>query len=310
MVRTHATQKLVDKHPALGLIGNTPIVRLDLFDDELADVQVWAKMEAYNPTGSLKDRSVLRILAEGVMAGQLHAGKTILDASTGNAAISYAMIGRVLGYPVEVVVPASVSAEHRQRLALYGAEVHFTDPARGHDGTITEARRRFESDPDHYFFANQYGNEHNWMSHYDGTAAEIWEALGSQITHFVAGVGTGGSLTGCARRLKAYDSNIQVHCVVPDPFPGIEGLKPLDAPREYVPSVLDEALIDERWPVDEEDASHMNQLLAARGLFVGQSSGAYVDCAYRLARRIQSGCIVTLLNDTGERYWSPPLWED
>jgi len=254
-------QDLIAEHPALGLIGNTPLVRLDLFKDELPDVEVWAKMEAFNPGGSLKDRPVLRMLSEAVGDGRLHAGKTILDSSSGNAGIAYAMIGAVLGFPVTIVIPDNASVERKKRLRAHGAHCHFTDAIKGYDEALRQVRRMYDAEPDKYFFSDQYGNSHNWMAHYDGTANEIWEQSNGRVTHFVAGVGTGGTITGIGRRLKELNSNIQVHCVVPDPFPGVEGLKPLGSEHDIIPEILDQSVIDERWDCDEDRVYKCNQLL-------------------------------------------------
>lgn len=314
MALTDAVHRLIDRHPALGLIGNTPLVRLDLYDQELDGIEIWAKVESFNPGGSLKDRPVLRMLAEAVVDGRLSPGKTILDSSSGNAGIAYAMIGSVLGFPVKIVIPDNASLERKKRLWAHGAQTHFTNAQDGYDEALREVRRLYEASPDEYFFCDQYGNDHNWRAHYDGTAEEIWSVLGDRVTHFVAGVGTGGTLTGIGRKLKERKSAIEVHCVVPEPFPGVEGLKPLGSDHDIIPEILDESVIDERWDLDEDHAWQTSQDLARRGLFQGQSSGAYVRTAWRLAKRLQSegrknAVIVTLLNDLGARYFSTRLWD-
>jgi cysteine synthase B len=306
---TQAVSDIIAQHPALTLIGNTPLVRLDLFDDEFPEVEIWAKMEAFNPGGSLKDRPVLRMLSEASADGRLEPGMTILDSSSGNAGIAYAMIGAVLGHPVKIVIPNNASMERKKRLWAHGAETHFTDAQLGYDEALREVRRIYESDPSKYFFCDQYGNQHNWLAHYDGTANEIWDRLGDKVTHFVAGVGTGGTITGTGRRLKELKPSLEVHCVIPDPFPGVEGLKPLGSDHDIVPEILDQSVIDGRWELDLDHAWERNQQLAKRGLFVGQSSGAYVETCYRLAKEIKKGCIVTILCDIGARYFSTRLWD-
>lgn len=302
-------QDIIARYPVLQLIGKTPLVRLDLFREECPDVEVYAKAEMFNPGGSIKDRPVLRMLTEAILSGALRPGKTILDSTSGNAGIAYALIGGVLGYPVELVIPGNASEERKQRIRAHGAQIVFTDPSEGYDEALREVHRRAKANPDRYFFCDQYSNDNNWRAHYDTTAVEIIEQTGGQVTHFVAGVGTGGTITGTGRRLKAYKSTIEVHGVMPERFPGVEGLKPLGRPEDIVPKILDEQIIDARWPVGIEDSYQMCVRLARAGLFVGQSSGAYMRGVYEVARSIKRGVIVTILNDIGERYFSTHLWD-
>jgi cysteine synthase B len=299
----------LERHPALGAIGNTPLVPVDLFRDELPGVEVLAKLESLNPGGSLKDRPVLRMLLAALADGRLEPGKTVLDSSSGNAGIAYAMIGGLLGLPVEIVIPDNASLERKRRLRAHGARLHFTDAVLGYDEALREVRRRHLAEPERYFFCDQYGNEDNWRAHYETTAVEILEQCGGRLTHVVAGVGTGGTVTGLGRRLKEHDAAIRVVVVVPDAFPGIEGLKPLGQPEDIVPAILDEGVIDERVPVTGDEAAAMCQRLARAGFFVGQSSGAYLVGVERVARRVKRGRFVTLFNDLGERYFSTRLWE-
>ena len=301
---------LIDRHPALGLIGNTPLVRLDLLKDELPDVEVLAKVEYFNPGGSLKDRPVLRMLAEAIAAGVLRPGQTILDSSSGNAGIAYAMIGAILGWDVELVVPGNASLERKKRILAHGAKLTFTDPVEGYDEALREAHRLAESDTEKYFLCDQYANEGNWRAHHDGTAEEILAQTERRITHFVAGVGTGGSVTGAGRRLKEHDSDIQVWSVRPEVFPGIEGLKPLGHPGDIVPRILDDSVVDRWIDVTSEEARAWSHALARAGLFAGQSSGAYLEGVRQAGREAGAGVIVTLLCDFGERYLSTPLWPD
>ena len=302
-------QPLLARHPALRAIGQTPLVPLDLFRDELPAVEVLAKHEGLNPGGSLKDRPVLRMLLAALLDGRLRPGLTILDSSSGNAGIAYAMVGRILGYPVEIVIPDNASVERTRRMRAHGARLVFTDALAGYDEALREVRRRFEAAPDRYFFCDQYGNADNWRAHYETTGAEILAQTGGRLSHFVCGVGTGGTLTGVARRLKEHDPRVRVVCVVPEAFPGVEGLKPLGSPDDIVPAILDEGLIDERVDVGVEESYLMCVRLARAGFFVGQSSGAYLAGVECVARRAGAGRFVTVLNDIGERYFSTRLWD-
>src|SRR6266849_4652607 len=301
-------QALVDRYPALRAVGNTPLVPVDVLRRELPDVEVFAKMESLNPGGSLKDRPVLRMLLSALDDGRLKPGKTVLDSSSGNAGIAYAMVGRMIGLPVEIVIPDNASAERKKRMRAHGARLVVTDALLGYDEALREVHRRAKTDPDRYFFCDQYSNDDNWRAHYETTAEEIISQTGGRLTHLVAGVGTGGTITGLGRRLKEHDPTIRVVCVLPEVFPGIEGLKPL-GPGDIVPAILDETVIDERIPVTSEDAYTMCVRLARAGFFVGQSSGAYMVGVERIARRERAGRFVTLFNDLGERYFSTRLWD-
>jgi len=302
-------EPLLARYPALRAVGNTPLVPVNLFRDDLPEVEVFAKMECLNPGGSLKDRPVLRMLLTALTDGRLRPGKTVLDSSSGNAGIAYAMIGQMIGLPVEIVIPDNASAERKKRLSAHGARLVFTDAVQGYDEALREVRRRYEADPDRYFFCDQYSNADNWRSHYETTAAEILEQTGGRLTHVILGVGTGGTVTGLGRRLKEHDAKIRLICVIPDAFPGIEGLKPLGHPEDIVPAILDERVIDERIPVSSEESYAMCWRLARAGFFVGQSSGAYMVGVERVARRERRGRFVTLFNDLGERYFSVRLWD-
>jgi cysteine synthase B len=299
----------LDRYPALRAIGQTPLVPVDLFREELPDVEVFAKMECLNPGGSLKDRPVLRMVLGALADGRLQPGKTILDSSSGNAGIAYAMVGRMIGVPVEIVIPDNASAERKKRLRAHGARLVVTDALLGYDEALREVSRRARAEPDRYFFCDQYSNDDNWRAHYETTAEEILEQTGGRLTHVVAGVGTGGTITGLGRRLKEYHPHIRVVCILPEAFPGVEGLKPLGRPQDIVPAILDEKVIDERIPVTVEETYAMCQRLAAVGFFVGQSSGAYLAGVEHIARRERNGRFVTLFNDLGERYFSTGLWD-
>ena len=297
------------EYPLLQLIGQTPLAKINLFADELPNVDIYAKIETYNPGGSIKDRPVLRMLTEAIASGELTHKKVILDSSSGNAAIAYAMIGGALGYTVELVIPDNASEERIKRIQSHGANIIHTDAILGYDEALREVDRRYEADPERYFFNSQYDNDNNWLAHYETTGVEIWEQTGGKITHFVAGVGTGGTITGVGRRLKNYNPDIQVYSISPEVFPGIEGLKPLGDPENIVPAILDESVIDSRIPTTIEDAYEMCSRLARQGWFVGQSSGGYLYGAYKVAQEIQEGVIVTVFNDLGERYFSTRLWD-
>ncbi|MDE0469415.1 MAG: cysteine synthase family protein [Candidatus Poribacteria bacterium] len=299
----------LSEYPLLQVIGQTPLAKIDIFADELPNVDIYAKLETYNPGGSIKDRPVLRILTEAIASGELTHEKVILDSSSGNAAIAYAMIGAALGYKVELVIPDNASEERIKRIQSHGATIIHTDALLGYDEALREVDRRYEAQPDRYFFNSQYDNENNWLAHYETTGVEIWNQTGGKVTHFVAGVGTGGTVTGVGRRLKNYNPDIQVCSISPEVFPGIEGLKPLGDPDAIVPAILDESVIDCRIPTTIENAYEMCSRLAQQGWFVGQSSGGYLYGAYKVAQQIQEGVIVTVFNDLGERYFSTRLWD-
>ena len=296
----------VAQYPPLLAIGNTPTLKLDLPMD-LGDVEIYAKFEHLNPGGSIKDRPVLRMLAGGVMSGELTRDKRILDATSGNAGVAYAMIGATLGYGVTLVMPENASEERKKRVRAHGAEVIFTDPMLGYDETMREVKRVNERDPGRYFFCDQYSNMNNPQAHYDTTAEEILEQV-PEITHFVAGVGTGGTISGVGRRLKEADSRIQVIGINPPEWPGIEGLKPLGE-EHIVPETFDESVVDRMIPADVDEAKRMSRVLASVGVFAGQSSGGYVMGAYDVALGIEEGRVVTILNDIGERYFSTGMWD-
>ena len=306
MPQPKAFQDFLAAYPSLQVIGNTPMVKLDLPLD-IGHAEIFAKYEHLNPGGSIKDRPVLRMLVEAMMAGELTRDKTILDSTSGNAGIAYAMIGATLGCRVQLVMPANASEERKKRIRAHGADIVLTDPLLGYDESLREVRRRFDEDPDAYFFCDQYKNNNNWRAHYESTAEEVL-AQAPDITHFVAGVGTGGTITGVGRRLKKEKPGIKVICIVPGDWRGVEGLKPLGE-GAIVPEILDESIIDERIDIDVDAAHDMSRLLASRGIFVGQSSGAYLQGARQVAQRDKQGQIVTVFNDIGERYFSTGMWD-
>ena len=270
------------------------------------DAEVFAKYEHLNPGGSIKDRPVLRMLVEAILAGDLTPDKTILDATSGNAGIAYAMIGATLGYRVALVMPENASEERKKRLIAHGAEIIFTDPMLGYDETLYEVKRRYESEPDKYFWCDQYSNMNNPQAHYDTTGEEILRQA-PDITHFVAGVGTGGTISGVGRRLKEHDGGIRVVGINPPEWPGVEGLKPLGE-GHITPTTLDESVVDEMLPIDVDEAKDVSVALSSKGLFAGQSSGAYMLGALKVAERAGAGKVVTIFNDIGERYFSTGMW--
>lgn len=293
-------------------IGNTPLVELDLVAEVASGTRLFAKLEGSNPGGSIKDRAVARMLAEGIASGALDGGRRLLDSSSGNAGIAYTMLGAALGIPVTIVVPGNASRERLERMAAHGAELILTDPIEGYDHALREAKRIAQAHPNRYWHCDQYSNANNWRAHYDGTGQEILEQVrqctGGIPDAFVAGVGTGGTITGVGRRLREACQNIHIASVIPEPFPGIEGLKPLSDPSDIVPAILDSSLINERIPVTLEQAIEMCKQLSHGGFFVGPSSGAYVHASLKLAVSGKYRTIVTILSDTGERYSSTGVW--
>lgn len=293
----------------MDLIGNTPLVDLSAFSPAPSQIKLWAKAEWRNPGGSLKDRPVARMLGEAIRSGELTSGRIILDSSSGNAGISYAMIGAALGYRVTIVIPGNASRERKQRLRAHGAELIETDPLEGYDEALRHVRALYRAAPERYFFCDQYGNDNNVLSHYEGTGAELVRQAPGPLTHFVAGVGTGGSLTGIGRRLKEAWPDIRIIAVRPERWPGVEGLKPLGEPDDIVPDIFDASVVDDWVEVLADETRHYCQQLARHGYFVGQSSGAYVAACCKLMAGLNEGRVATLLCDLGERYFSAGLWD-
>ena len=293
-------------------IGRTPLVELAALPGLPDEVRLFAKLESVNPGGSIKDRPVSRIITKALRDGRLGEGRRLLDSSSGNAGIAYAMFGAAAGIGVTLVVPGNASKERLSRIAAHGAEVILTDPLEGYDFAVLEAGRLAAEQPGRYWYANQYANEDNWLAHYHTTGAEILEQLaeraGAPPDAFVVGVGTGGTLTGVGRRLKEAWPDTHIATVIPDRFPGIEGLKPLGLSGDLVPEIFDEELIDERIEITSEQGLDMAAVLARHGLFVGPSSGAYVHAAVSVAQSGRYRTVVTMLNDTGERYGSTGMW--
>ncbi len=294
-------------------VGQTPLVRLGRVGREFPHCEFHAKAEWFNPGGSVKDRPALNMILEGERSGQLKPSKILLDATSGNTGIAYALIGAARGYRVRLCLPANASLERKRILAAYGAELVLTDPAEGSDGAIRMARRLYAENPELYFYPDQYNNAANWQAHYQGTAAEIWEQTGGRITHFVAGLGTSGTFVGCARRLKELKPRVRCVSLQPDgPFHGLEGLKHMAT--AIVPGIYDAALADEDLPVLTEDAYRMVKRLAREeGLLVGVSSGAALWGALEVAKRMprsESAVLVMIFPDSGDKYLSERFWDE
>jgi cysteine synthase B len=249
------------------------------------------------------------MLLEATIDGKIGKGQIVLDSSSGNAGIAYAMIGAMMKLPINIVVPGNASKERKLRIQAHGATLIQTDPMEGYDEALREGHRIAEREPEKYFHCNQYSNDNNWLAHYNETAAEILVQTDGKLTHFVSGIGTGGTITGVGRRLKKDLPGVQIVQIVPEDFPGIEGLKPLESPGDIIPRILDASVVDAKVRVSSADAARMCALLAQFGIFAGQSSGAYLQGVYETAKRIRKGVIVTILNDIGERYMSTRLWE-
>ena len=285
-------------------IGRTPLIRLRRITSELPPgVQVFAKAEHLNPGGSVKDRPALAMILAAERDGTLRPGMTILDATSGNTGIAFAMLGTARGYQVSLCLPGNASPQRKKILDSFGVKVIETDPLRSTDGAQVIAREMFEQEPDKYFYADQYNNEANWRAHYESTAPEIWEQTEGGITHFIAGLGTSGTFVGVARRLKEFNPEIRAISMQPDsPLHGLEGLKHMGTAT--IPGIYDPTLADENVEVSSEDAQQMVRRLAEEeDLFVGTSSGANVFAALRFARTVaRSAVIVTVLCDGSERY--------
>lgn len=288
----------------LTFIGNTPLIQICRMTKHLRGLQIFAKAEWLNPGGSVKDRAGLRIIEDGERSGELTRGKVILDSTSGNTGIAYAMIGAMKGYPVDLVVPANANEERKRALKAYGARLIFTDPLLGSDGALLEAKRMYETNPNRYFKGDQYNNPSNWKAHYETTGVEIFHQSRGKVTHFLAGIGTGGTLTGIGRRLKEYNPEIKIYGVQPDSgFHGIEGLKHIETAIR--PGIYDETILDGTFFVKTEDAYEMTARLAKEeGLWVGLSSGAAFWASLKLAESLDRGIIVTVFPDGGDRYFS------
>ncbi len=292
------------------LIGNTPLIRLGRMAGSGDRVRVYAKAEYFNPGGSVKDRPAASMIQAGIEDGRLRPGQTIIDATSGNTGIAYAMLGAAHGYPVKLYLPENASPERKRILTAYGAELVLTDPALQTDGAIQACRAEYRERPERYFYPDQYGNPANWQAHYRTTGPEIWDQTGGEITHFVTGLGTSGTLMGTGRYLRERNPGVRIVSMQPSMgFHGLEGLKHMETAMQ--PEIYDASLADEDVAVDTEDAyDTVRQLARDEGLMVGISSGANVFAALRLARTLEEGVVVTVLCDAADKYLSERFWDD
>ncbi len=305
---TIADTEQLDQSTPAAFVGRTPLVRLRAFETN-PDVSIWAKLESRNPGGSVKDRAALAMILDGERRGVLGPGRILLDATSGNTGVAYAMLCAERGYPVRLCVPANVTPERKQLILAYGADIVATDPMEGSDGAIREARRLYAENSRAYFYPDQYNNDANWRAHYETTATEIIDETGGRLTHFVAGLGTSGTFVGVSRRLREWRSAVRRISVQPDsPFHAIEGLKHMAS--AIVPGIYDPGLADEAVQVSTEDAVALTQRLAREcGLLVGPSSGAALAGCLTVAATLRSGFIVTVFPDGGDRYLSESFWQ-
>lgn len=291
------------------LVGNTPLIRLSSFEAGLRNVELYAKAEWKNPGGSVKDRAAARMIADGERSGALTRDKIIIDATSGNTGIAYAMIGAARGYRVRLCVPANVTPERKRILKAFGAEIVFTDAMQGSDGAIIRVKQMYAESPELYFYPDQYNNPGNWRAHYDTTGPELIEQTAGRLTHFVAGLGTAGTFIGTGRRLREYKPSIKLYSVQPDsPLHGLEGLKHMQT--AIVPGIYDPSLADEDLSVTTEEAFDLTRRLARQGLFVGISSGANLAGALRIARGTSDAVVVVIFCDGGEKYLSERFWDE
>jgi S-sulfo-L-cysteine synthase (O-acetyl-L-serine-dependent) len=298
----------------LAQIGQTPLIHLPRISSDFPGVEIYAKGEYFNPGGSVKDRPALNMILEGERSGALTPGKVILDATSGNTGIAYAMVGAAKGYKVKLCLPLNASPERKRILKAYGAELVLTDPTEGSDGAIRRCRQIYAADPERYYYPDQYNNDANWRAHYNTTAVEILQQSDNRVTHFVAGMGTSGTFMGTSRRLREEKPGVKCFSMQPSVgFHGLEGLKHM--PTAIVPGIYDPALADDNIWVETEDAYKMVRRLAeSEGLLVGISAGGNVVAATKVARRLVSnkeqGVIVTVFCDAADKYLSEHFWDD
>lgn len=293
----------------IDLIGNTPLIKLHKITEVLnSGVEIFAKAEWFNPGGSVKDRPALWMILEGIRTKELNHNKIIMDSSSGNTAIAYAMIGAAMGYRVETVIPENINIERKKTLEAFGANITFSDPLEGSDGAIKVAKKLMSEYPDKYFMPDQYNNPFNPLSHYESTGPEIWQQTNGRVTHFIVGLGTSGTLMGTGKRLKDYNPEIKVIAVEPaETLHGLEGLKHMAT--SIVPGIYNAGFPDETIYVRTEDAYiMMKELLTKEGIFIGHSGGAVVHATLEYGKRLSNGVIVTILPDSGYRYLSGGIW--
>ena len=299
-----------DSDALLRTIGNTPLIPLLRIGQEFQRVRIFAKAEWYNPGGSVKDRPAYRMIRAAELSGQLTPGKAILDATSGNTGIAYAMIAARRGYRCKLLMPANASTERKKLLKAYGAELVLTDPAEGSDGAFYAVQRLHQERPDLYFYADQYGNPENPRAHYETTGPEIIKQTDGRITHFLAGLGTSGTMMGTGKRLREFNRDVKLVAVQPDgPFHGLEGLKHMET-ASHVPDLYDPKFADQTIGVSTEAAQQMaGRMTREEGLYVGVSAGAGICAALKIAATIQEGVIVAISPDAGARYQSETFWE-
>ena len=307
LVRSRRLPSVIDA------IGNTPLLRLERVARSAPGVEVYVKLEFANPGGSVKDRPALRIIKDAIADGRLTEDRILIDATSGNTGVAYSLVGAALGYRVQLVMPANVTKARKDITQAFGTELVYSDPMEGSDGAIKIVQKLVAEEPDRYFYADQYSNPSNPLAHYHGTGVEILDALGDRITHFVAGLGTSGTVMGTTRRL--HEHTRPVHCVAVEPVEalhGLEGLKHMES--SIVPAIFDPSVPDEILRVGTEDGWDMADRVAAEeGLHVGHSTGANIFAAVQLAERLsqegRGGCVVTVACDRGDRYFAPMKWE-
>jgi S-sulfo-L-cysteine synthase (O-acetyl-L-serine-dependent) len=298
----------------LSNIGHTPLVRLTRIAEDLPGIQILCKAEYFNPGGSVKDRPAMNMILDGERSGKMDRSRTLLDSTSGNTGIAYAMIGAARGYLVKLCLPSNASHERKRILHAYGAEIVYTDPGEGSDGAIRKCREIYAADPDRYFYPDQYNNPANWKAHYEGTGPEIVEQTAGRLTHFVTGLGTSGTFVGVTRRLKRDLPTVKCYSAQPSSgFHGLEGLKHM--PSSIVPGIYDDTIADGNLWIETEDAQSMVRKLARReGLLVGISSGGNVCAALQLGRQLaargETGIIVTILGDSADKYLTEQFWDE
>ena len=292
----------------LSRIGNTPLVEIRRILPP-GRVRILAKLEGFNPGGSVKDRAAYNMIRTAEEQGVLRPGRTLIDSTSGNTGIAYAMIGAARGYDVLLAMPSNASIERKKILGAYGARIRLTDPLEGSDGAIRAIRRLYQESPEKYFYPDQYSNDANWMAHYETTALEIYRQTNSEVTHFVAGLGTSGTFVGSTRRLKELNPRIQAISFIPDsPFHGLEGLKHM--PTALVPAIYDPDLADVNMEISTEAGQEMVLRLAREeGIFAGISAGAAMSAALDVARNLDQGVVVAIFPDSGDKYLSEAFWE-
>ncbi|MCH7675577.1 cysteine synthase family protein [candidate division KSB1 bacterium] len=299
----HSRKQIIEQ------VGNTPLIELSSISKEVKPVQIFAKAEWFNPGGSVKDRAALNMILQGEKSRALTKDKIILDATSGNTGIAYAMIGAALGYKVKLAIPQNAGNLFKQTLAAYGAELIYSNPQHGSDGAIREAIRLYEKAPEQYFYPDQYNNSANWLAHYDGTGAEIIRQTKGKITHFIAGLGTSGTFMGAGRRLKEFNEDIQLISVQPDsPLHGLEGLKHMKS--AILPGIYDTELADDNLEISTEESQLLVKRLAKEGLLVGMSAGAALAAALIIAKRLTTGVIVVIFPDSAHKYFDQRFWQE